>query len=155
MGYSYGQNERGTWVLACDNCGHAGGCRKVECVHKVLGDSLRTVNRQRHEMAYCPAPALCADCRVTLGPPSKLHERCAEGARASQARYDEIERGLDAGESYVTSAAGDWADGVPAGMVRVTFNGRAGETVRLVPAGDYQPGAKPRLSDYDHVAVAA
>ena len=48
----------------------------------------------------------------------------------------------------VSAAWGDWAEGVPAGMVLVGFRGWAGECKRIIPAGDYRPGELRFLSDY-------
>jgi hypothetical protein len=149
MGYSYRYNERGSLVLACDNCGQAGGVRKRRCPHKVLASSERCVDGQRHEIDYCPAPALCDDCYRTLRP--TLHANCAEGARASQGEYDERQRRLEAGELYVLAAWGDWHDEVPSGMVGVLFGGSrwgVAERKMLVREDDYAPGKRPWLSDY-------
>ncbi len=155
MGYSYGQNERGSWVLSCDNCGNVGGVRKRTCPYTVLGDTLRTA--KRYEMSYCYPPALCAVCYAALGGLRGVHgQDCETGAAKSQAGYDAIEAGLDAGELYVVSASMSGP-----GMVTVTFWGRRDpatrerrEVKRVMPEGDYHPGAKPRLSDYELETVA-
>jgi hypothetical protein len=154
MGYSYGRNARGNWVLSCDGCGDLGGVRKRTCPHKVLGDSHRTMDGKRHALPYCPPPALCGACFRRHGGTARIHAQCADGAAQSQARYDETERQLDAGELLVTSAS--MVDGHP-GMVRVMFAGRyhpgAGEArreaARVMPAELYDFHARPRLSDYD------
>ena len=145
MGYSYGRNARGNWVLSCDGCGTVGDVRKRTCPHKVTGDSLRG---PRYAMSYCPAPALCAGCFKREGGTRGLHARCAEPARKSQAEYDAKQARIDAGELFVLAAWGDWQAGVPGGMCGVKFGGRDGEAWHLVPAGDYHPGKLPGLSDY-------
>lgn len=151
MGYSYGYNARGNLALACDNCGDVGGVRKRRCPYTVRGDSLRTVSGKRPEMDYCPAPAVCGACFAKLGGTHGIHgDQCRTGAAAMQERYDAKEAALDAGESFVTTGYGDWHKAVPAGWVGVTFNGRAGETHRLMPPEMYHPGTLERLSDYPY-----
>lgn len=148
MGYSYGQNERGRWVLSCDNCGNVGGVRKRTCPYKVLGDSLRTTTGQRYSMPYCYPAALCSACYATHK--TTLHENCAAGAAESQAGYDAIEAGLDAGRKYVMSAVGDWHEDCPPGKTLVTFKGRDGEVT--VAVDDYNPATKPWLDQYGTLA---
>jgi hypothetical protein len=151
MGYGYDRNNR----LCCDNCGMSGGVRKRTCPYTVLGDSLRSVGGQRYKMSYCYPPALCAACYATLGGLRGVHgDQCREGAARSQAEYDEIERGLEAGEMYVVSAEGSHAgNDLPRGLVRVTFRGRAGETKLVMLKDAYQFRTKPRLSDYQADAL--
>jgi len=91
---------------------------------------------------------MCAACFARHGGSKGIHKDCAEGARRSQEKYDAVERDLAAGESFVIAAWGDWHETVPEGMTGVLFKGRAGEVARLVPAGDYEPGPRPRLADY-------
>lgn len=158
MGYSYDFHNR----LCCDKCGHSGGVRKRTCPYKVLGDSLRTPGGNRYTMNYCYPPALCAACYKQLGGLRGVHgDSCKEGAAKSQAEDDAIEAALDAGEMFVVSATGDWQEDVPEGMVLVTFWSRYNpetrtrpEVKRLVAKDDYQPTARPRLSDYP-TAIAA
>lgn len=139
MGYCYSR----TGGLACDKCGAAGGVRKRCCAYTVLCDSLRGA---RQRLDYCPAPALCSACYKQAGGLRGVHgEACRDGAAASQAKYDAIEARLDAGESFVIAGYGR---GVPAGMAGVGFRSRAGDSWRLIPEADYDPQAKPALSDY-------
>ncbi|MBB5167083.1 hypothetical protein [Mycobacterium sp. AZCC_0083] len=112
----------------------------------VLGDTLRS--RTRHAMHYCYAPALCSDCYRSHGG-KHLHDACAEGAAASQAKYDAIEAALDAGESFVIAAYGEWHESVPDGMVGLLFRGRSGEVNRLAKAVDYNRGGDTKLSDIE------
>lgn len=146
MGYCFGQNERGNWVLACDGCGRVGGVRKRTCPHKVLGDSLRTPNGTRYEMRYCSPPAYCGACYKARGGLRGVHgDSCRDGAAQSQAEYDAVEADLDKGELFVVSAST-----VAPGLVEVTFWGRGckPEVKRQMPASEYDFRAKPRLSDY-------
>lgn len=144
MGYSYGAGG-----LCCDGCGAAGktaGTRKRTCPHKVLSNSLWGA---RVSMNYCYPPALCKACYAKEGGMKGVHgAKCTEGAAALQAGDDAVEAGLEAGESFVVAAFGSWHEDVPEGMTGVAFNGRAGKVTVLVPAGAYDPSAKPRLSDY-------
>ncbi|QSM01191.1 hypothetical protein SEA_NANOSMITE_167 [Mycobacterium phage Nanosmite] len=147
MGYSFDYAGR----LACDGCGKtsADGVRVMRrrCPHKVLSDTLRCA--RRIAMDYCPAPALCGDCYRSHGG-KKLHDVCAEPAKAAQAEYDAIEAALDAGEMFVIAAYGSWHDNVPAGKVGVLFSGRDGQTQRLVDEHAYgSRGKNPKLSDFD------
>ena len=120
MGYSYGRTASGAMALSCDNCGHVGGVRRRRCPHTVLADSRRG---SRHELRFCPSPALCADCFTKLSGTGGVHAECAEGTRRAQEDYDAIERALDEGESFAISAYGDYHLAVPASMVGMTFQG--------------------------------
>jgi hypothetical protein len=144
MGYSYGYNDAtGRQGLACDSCGHVGGVRKVTCPHVVTCDSLRSVTPgARHGLPYCPAPALCAACRVKH-PRAELHARCKEGAEASQREYDAKQAQLEAGAYLVVSACGSWHDRCPDGFALVTFRNLEGsELERLISKDEYdRPGA--------------
>lgn len=152
MGYSYGYNERGNLVLACDHCGEVGGVRKRTCPEKVTGDSLRTSGGRRPTFAYCYPPALCGECYKTLGGKNGVHgERCKQGAAKAQAEYDAIEEALDAGEMFVVAAYGDWHRDVAEGYVLVTFKGRDDEASVLMRKDEYNFAAKPKLSDYPNV----
>lgn len=132
MGYSYGQNGRGNWVLSCDACGEVGGVRKRTCPYLVTCDSSRGA---RHALPYCPAPALCGSCykreRATL------HQDCEAGARSAQESYDATQTKIDAGEPVLLAAWGDWHEEVPAGQVGVLFKGHAGEAWYLIPEDEY------------------
>lgn len=141
MGYVFDMRGR----LCCDRCGTSGGVRRRTCPHTVLSDSLRG-GRQR--LPWCSPPAYCSGCYKAAGGVHGIHDQHEAPAAEDQAKADAIEAALDAGESFVCAAWGDWAEGVPAGMAGVVFRGRAGECLRLVPAAAYEPGAKPRLSDY-------
>lgn len=157
MGYSYGRTAKGGYGLACDNCGTVGGVRKRTCPARVLTDSLRSSNGKRHLISYCYPPAYCAACFAKAGGTKGVHgAKCAEGAAKSTAEYDAVEAALDAGEKFVVSASGDWKDGVPKGHVEVSFWGRgaSGEVRVIVPATEYDPGAKRRLSDYPEAVPA-
>jgi hypothetical protein len=154
MGYSYGRNAAGNMVLACDGCGVAGGVRKRACPHRVL-DAADTRGGPRRSLAYCPAPAYCDACYAEHGPAARLHAKCAEGAAYMQGIEDRKQAALDAGDACVSAAWGDWAEGVPAGMVRVAFRGYDGVTHQLMPAAEYDPGARPFMSDYAAVLAAA
>lgn len=128
MGYSYDRLNR----LCCDHCGVSGGVRKRTCPRKVLTDSLRGPRRW---LSYCYPPALCGDCYRQAGG-SAIHNQCAEGAAASQVKYDEIEALLDAGEALSVAAWGQHDD-VPAGMVGLLFVSRTARLYRLVPTAEY------------------
>ncbi|MEN3223385.1 hypothetical protein PUR22_21310 [Mycolicibacterium porcinum] len=129
--------------LVCDKCGRSGDAQKRTCRFTVLGHSL---NGPRVALPYCMAPALCEYCYAAAGGRDGIHsDRCRDGAAASQAEADAIERQLDDGESFAVDALGDWDPAVPPGMVGVTFVGRAGNTYRLVPVADY-PNRRVALS---------
>lgn len=137
--------------LVCDSCGNVGHVRKRKCIYKVLGDSLRSL--QRIEMHYCYPPALCPGCYRSRGGARGVHgDQCRDGAARFQAEHDATQKRLDAGEWCVVSASGDWRKDVPAGMVEVTFwtagGPASGERRICVPADDYDPRGKPWLSDY-------
>jgi len=147
MGYCYGYTASGRQALACDGCGTVGGVRKRACRFRVTSDTLRSA--VRIVMSYCSPPALCAACFKAAGGSKGIHgEQCREGAAKSQAEYDATEAALDAGESFVIAAWGDWQPGVPEGMVGVLFRGRAGETGRLVTKACYSSRGTSKLSDY-------
>jgi hypothetical protein len=153
MGYGYGWTSSGRQGLSCDGCGTVGGVRKRRCPYKVLGDSLRSP--RRYELDYSPAPALCSECYKKHGGLRGVHgEECREGAVKSQAKYDAIEAGLDAGESFVIAAYGSWAEGVPQGQVKVLFRGRAGETEMLMPEALYEQRPTQTLSGYQALVAA-
>jgi hypothetical protein len=140
MGYAYGQSASGRWALSCDNCGKAEGTtRKRTCPRKMLAPSTRSA--KRYEVHYCYPPALCPECWVRLGRAAGVHADCAQGAARTQAVYDEVERRFQAGEGYLISASGDWADDVPEGMTKVTFafppSGITGWREYLMPADEY------------------
>ena len=154
MGYSYGMDARGRFTrLACDSCGAADGTtRKRTCRFKVR-------YFEGGALPYCPAPALCPACFTKHGGSKGIHgDSCRDGAARSQAREDERGRRRAAGELEVKSAFGDWHETVPKGMTGVRFVGGAPtphvinsgttEAWKLMPAGAYEPGAKPWLSDY-------
>lgn len=147
MGYCYGWTESGRQSLACDGCGNIGGVRKRRCPYKVRTDSLRSTHR--FEIDYCPAPAMCSACYKKHGGLRGVHgESCREGAAQSQAEEDKVEAGLDAGESFVIAAYGDWAEDVPEGQVKVLFKGRAGESTLLLPKDLYDQRPTQTLSGY-------
>lgn len=139
MGYGYSS----TGALCCDNCGNPGGVRKRKCTEKVLGDSL---HGSRVSMHYCYPPALCGPCLKALGGQSALHKNCKEAAAKAQADYDEIERQLDAGESFPVAAWGSWQANVPDGQVGVKYRSRNGESYVLMGAADYDRHPRPVLS---------
>jgi hypothetical protein len=145
MGYSYGMAPSGRWALACDSCGEVGAVRKRTCPHKVTSDSTRG---PRYALPYCPAPALCGPCFQRHGRTKGLHDRCAEGAAAAQAKYDETEARFQSGEGVVVAAWGDWDAETPSGMVRFRciFATRE-ERDYLVPDEDY-PTGDGFLGDY-------
>ena len=149
MGYSYGRNAANRMALVCDGCGKVGGVRKRACKYTVLTDNLRSTTRQR--IRYCYPPALCATCYAQRGGLNGVHgEECRNGAAESQADYDATQARLNAGELHVISASGDWAEGVPAGHVRVTFAGAFGRNrVQVImPESEYDSSGKPWLSQY-------
>lgn len=141
MGYSYGQNGNGRWVLACDKCGSIGGTRKRPCryrIHYADGTSL----------PWCPAPALCGPCFKALGGTAGLHgDTCRDNAARAQADEDHKAACLAAGDKRVIVAYGDWHASVPTGMSLVGFRGADGvEEYRLMPSDVYKSGGF--LSDY-------
>ena len=149
MGYSYGQNDRGNWVLACDKCGSVGATRKRACRFKVTDD------QGRNPLPWCPAPALCGSCFKEKGGSAGIHgDRCREGAAHAQAQADATRARMEAGDKKVFVAYGDWHAQVAAGMVVAGFRGADGvEEYRTMPKDDYKTGGF--LSDYsDSTPVA-
>jgi hypothetical protein len=124
MGTSTRWNGR-TWALDCAECGRTGEVRRRPCPV--------TTARGVH---YCPAAQLCGPCYAAEradGRWSAAHAGCAAGARRSD--REDAERTAHPAD-WARSARGDWADGVPAGMVEVvTYAG----TVVIVPKSTYRP----------------
>lgn len=139
MGYSYGWSSSGRQVLSCDSCGEAEGRTKRRiCPRKVVGDSIRMPNGKRSVMPYCYPPALCDACWNKHGRTKGIHGDCAQGAAKMTEHYNEIERRYQAGDGVVLSASGSWAEGVPDGMVSVTFGfPNRDPEVYLMPKDDY------------------
>ncbi|MFI7608469.1 hypothetical protein ACIBTV_25415 [Micromonospora sp. NPDC049366] len=152
MGYSYGRTPAGRQGLACDKCGKVGGVRKRKCPYTVTGDNSRSPDGKRHALPYCPAPAVCPECWTKLKPTA--HAECKEGAARRQAEEDAKQARLDSGDLIVLSAVGDWHEGVPTGMVRVTFGGPAwsGHRDFLMPKDVYKNDGW--LSDYPQAVPA-
>jgi hypothetical protein len=123
VGTSTAWNGR-TWALDCADCGQTGEVRRRPCPVKTA--------RGLH---YCPAAQLCGPCYSAEradGRWARAHEHCAAGARRSD--REDAERAAHP-DDWARSAVGDWADGVPAGMVRVITY--AGSTV-YVPKASYR-----------------
>lgn len=79
------------------------GARRGTGVLVALGD--RDLNGPWVALPYCIAPALCEDCYAAAGGLDGIHgDRCRGGAAASQAEAYDIERQLDAGESFAVDA---------------------------------------------------
>lgn len=79
------------------------GARGGTGVLVALGD--RDLNGPWVALPYCIAPALCEDCYAAAGGLDGIHgDRCRGGAAASQAEAYDIERQLDAGESFAVDA---------------------------------------------------
>lgn len=110
MGYSYDLSGR----LCCDACPVSNGVRKVHC-----------------PFGYCPATALCKECRKTHKDKlSKAHHRergCEKSHLAFQAEQD-AEKAHHAAGTYTLKAAVGLFDGT--GRVCVTFWLGTGETFR-------------------------
>ncbi len=91
MGYSY---DARTGRLCCDSCGIDGGVRRVRC-----------------PFGWCPADALCAECRVKYASRTTKETHRANGCEASSDRFhaEEAEkvRLLEAGE-LVRCAVAVW-----------------------------------------------
>ena len=141
MGYCFDYKGR----LVCDDCGAYGSVRKRKCSFKVLGDSL---HGPRHALPYCYPPALCSECFKKHGGTKGIHAGCRDGAEASQAEADKIERLLDEGDFLPVSAYGDWHEAVPEGKVGVKYRGRSGERYVLLDKADYE--GRPVLSSVNH-----
>lgn len=153
MGYSYGQNERGRWVLSCDNCGNIGGVRKRTCPHKVLQSAHRVPNGQRYSLPYCYPAALCSSCYATHK--AVLHKDCEAAAAERQAEEDAIQAKLDSGAVLRSAAFGDWDETVPEGMVGVLFTAAGREEKWLMPDEAYRAiplGVAATPDDYRAIA---
>jgi hypothetical protein len=127
----------------CQNCLQPGGVRLRTCPYKVKSDSLRSVPvGARHEMPYCPAPALCSPCYHALK--HELHASCKDGAARAQAESDRTESLLQSGAFLRIAAYGDWHKSVPAGRVGITFrNGAGEESFYHVAKDDYSASGPP------------
>lgn len=151
MGYSYGRTDSGGQALCCDQCGQPGGARKRACVHKVLWSAFRSGTGQRHQLHYCPAPALCGPCLKQLGGIRKLHEQCAAGAAASQIEQDATQVLYESGVPLCTYAIGR-DDDVPEGKCKVGFETCDGvKSEYLVDLDEYQAvgyGRATALAEY-------
>lgn len=148
MGYSFGQNSAGRWVLACDKCGRiGGGVRKRKCKYMVSDEG-------GHALPWCPAPALCSACFRALGGTAGVHgDVCRDGAALAQADYDRKAGRLAAGDKLVRVAYGDWHARVPKGAVLVGFKGSDQVwEYRLMPKDVYTGGGY--LSDYPDSILA-
>lgn len=109
MGYSYGRNARGNWVLACDGCGGLGGVRKRLCPHRVL---MSAQHGPRGWLRWCPAPALCAACFRREGGTAGIHEGCAQAAADCQAEQDREQARLDSERALAGASGNDPGKGV-------------------------------------------
>ena len=119
MGCSYGQNEWGRWVLACDGCGSIGGVRKVKCPYN-----------------YCPATALCKTCREaqpSLAERRKIHAVC-ETRMADIAIEAARERAILAAGGCVLRAAKQTAED----CCHVLFEGAEGMVGFYMPRQAYE-----------------
>ena len=123
-GYNY---ATGRWSLDCDNCGTLGASR-VRC-----------------PIRWCSTVQLCASCAKSTGWRKKsTHARCV--AESDQAERDRLAFLAENADKWVvTTAWGDWAEWVPAGMVGVCAYrggnpaGRIGEPAYfLVPKEEYR-----------------
>jgi hypothetical protein len=147
MGYSFGRNDSGRWVLACDKCGSIGGTRKRKCRYMVADEGGRS-------LPWCPAPALCGPCFKVLGGTAGIHgDVCRNGAALAQAEYDQKAARLVAGDKAVRVGYGDWHAKVPTGWVLAGFKGSDDVMeYRLMPKDVYKGGGF--LSDYPDSILA-
>lgn len=128
MGYVTDSRGR----LVCDSCGET-GARKRRC-----------------PVGYCPPSALCASCNGTVrgnGTWAKAHAECP---RLSAEYHAELAAKAAEPTHYSRSARGDWADGVPTGMVEVVT---WADTVLYMPVAEYREVRGSRLPDA-YVATA-
>lgn len=127
MGYITAPNG----TLACDTC-CTPGAQLRECPYWVTepgGQKLR----------YCSPAALCDSCLAGIGGSARLHARCKEGARKSQADNDARSARLADGEMFARCALSGSSWHVPAGLVGAHFTGSGGaQTWLLIPEADYQ-----------------
>ena len=134
MGYSYDNRNR----LCCDNCGRSGGVRKVRC-----------------PFYWCPAVALCRECRRTHREYASRTYHTNKGCLAHHLEYQrqnaEMAHLISEGRLVRVAACGD------NGRVLVTFAGQNGtrpnfwmakRTYHAIPLGvnatveDYQKFGK-------------
>ena len=104
MGYLYDQHNR----LCCDSCGQSGGVRRCRCPYN-----------------YCPAAALCVECKKKfkerLG--KQAHEQCRVAHEEMEKRDREAERILNSGGKLRCSALS-----IPQHGVHVLFRDSTGAT---------------------------
>ena len=131
MGYGYDSNRR----LVCDHCGTSGGVRRRKCPYTV--SSASRPGDRAHSLPYCPAPALCAPCYLSLGGLRGVHgDSCAEGARASQDREDAKQARLATGDYHVVCRYGTWED-MPKTHIRAVYQNRRGGQVWVTIPAEY------------------
>jgi hypothetical protein len=154
MGYCYGYTESGRQALVCDHCGTVGGVRKRTCTAKVLTDSVRSYAGNRQTLSYCYPPAYCSPCFKLAGGNKGLHGDCKAKAAESQAEYDHTEALFQSGVPILVSASGDWAQGVPKGFVRATFQKLEGQQVEyLIPVAEYQARGNGTVTPEDFETI--
>lgn len=103
MGFCY-QVSGGTRALCCDNCGHAGGVRKVSCKY-----------------GYCQATALCAACRkapVAAAIRAECDAKCKPAAEKFDAAQAAEAAAIEAGELIFCAAIGKGE------LVEMVFRGK-------------------------------
>jgi len=138
MGYSYDGRGR----LCCDGCGTNGNVRKVRC-----------------PFGWCPAPALCPDCRSKhRAQLTKAYHRqrgCEANVAKARKRDAEQQALLDAGNYVRTSALAH------NGRVKVVFRNAAGdgkaywmtpETYHAIPL--MEPATPAHFSEHGTVTEA-
>lgn len=144
MGYVYRDGS-----LVCDKCTSKGAEPRL-CPYFVTEPS-------GQRLRYCSPSALCAGCFAEIG--GRLHAKCKQGARDSQAENDSKSARLAAGEQFISSALSGCTWHVPEGLVGASFDGRGTvKTWRLIPQADYHreyraKGLMLALSDFPGAAV--
>ena len=105
----------GRRLLVCDVCGHAGGCRKVDCPY-----------------GYCQwcSMAISAGCRKNPTVRAEMREHCEEHCKSASEEYDRYEtetRAVLAMGGYVRKAAVNRGD-----AVLVWFRNESGDELEML-----------------------
>lgn len=131
MGYSYGRNEKGNYVLSCDSCGNIGGVLKRKCPHN-----------------YCPAPALCPSCWIERrGELKAYHETHCKAASERYAAQRQREKDLMENGEFIRCAALSHDD-----RVKVIFRGKSAEKAFFMSHETYDSiplGETALVSNYE------
>lgn len=140
MGHCYNRDG----AILCDGCGSSAGVKKRKCPEIVDG------------LPWCTPHALCEACFEKCGGTKGLHAKCKEPAEYSRQKSKADAARIEAGDSLLATAWGDWHGLVSHGKVGLRFVGKGGvETFLLVSKEDHdaiRKQGKLFMSDFQAVA---